>query len=205
MIFGNIKFLVNAQENPVNVRVPGDLNNDERVTLQDLIIFANAYGSSPNQSNWNPIADIDDTLHIDALDLSIMRVYYGHGIPTIIVLSNNLPLSGRSPWKGIMTETIIAEHAERCILSYTIVYYPPMEVANGSVSSIFNGTDWMNETMTKNGDYFNGTIDTNWMPGIGSWGSTTGTFIYYKTIAYDSFGYSNETPTTYFYIYPDPH
>lgn len=55
----------------------GDINFDGKVSLADLVLLANAYGSHPGQANWNPNADINGNGAVDLSDLIIMAQQYG--------------------------------------------------------------------------------------------------------------------------------
>ena len=191
MIVGNIRVFVKAQENPSSVLIPGDLNNDERVNLKDLVILALAF------KNYNSIADIDGNGYVNQIDVRILSEFYAHGIPQILSFSTDLPRDERL-LSGIMTVKITVEHAERCVLSYTILYVPGPAP---DLSPNFNGTNWINETMTRNGDTFTATISTVWMPSQGNTDAPS-TTVYFKAIAYDSLGYSNQTATFPIYLYP---
>jgi len=59
------------------ITIPGDLNNDGKVGLADLVILAKANGSKPGDPNWNPRADIDSNGVVDSADLAILAKYYG--------------------------------------------------------------------------------------------------------------------------------
>jgi parallel beta-helix repeat protein len=59
----------------------GDLNNDGKVSLQDLVVLAKAYGSKPGDPNWNPNADIDADNIVDQSDLAILAIHYGQQNP----------------------------------------------------------------------------------------------------------------------------
>lgn len=61
--------------------IPGDLNHDGKVNLQDLVIFAKAYGSKPGYPNWNPDADIGGDNIVDQSDLAILVIHYGQQAP----------------------------------------------------------------------------------------------------------------------------
>jgi parallel beta-helix repeat protein len=62
--------------------IPGDINCDGSVTLQDLVLLANAYGSTPQMpSKWNPNADINDNGKVDLSDLVILALHYGQHNP----------------------------------------------------------------------------------------------------------------------------
>jgi hypothetical protein len=63
------------------VTIPGDLNGDYKVSLQDLAILALAYGSKPVDSKWNPNADIDGNGVVGLSDLVILALHYGQHYP----------------------------------------------------------------------------------------------------------------------------
>jgi hypothetical protein len=53
-----------------------DLNEDGKVDILDLAIFAMAYGSIPGGERWNPRADLDGNQVINILDgVVIARSY----------------------------------------------------------------------------------------------------------------------------------
>jgi parallel beta-helix repeat protein len=60
---------------------PGDLNNDGKVSLQDLVVLAKAYGSKPGDPTWNPKADMDGNNIVDQSDLAILAIHYGQQNP----------------------------------------------------------------------------------------------------------------------------
>jgi len=55
----------------------GDLNYDDKVTISDVRIAAKAYGSTPSDPNWNPIADLDNNGLIDIFDIRKIAKHYG--------------------------------------------------------------------------------------------------------------------------------
>jgi parallel beta-helix repeat protein len=68
--------------------IPGDINGDGKVNLQDLVIFANAYGTTPASGGipgdphaWNPNADINGDLKVDDGDLAILANHYEQHYP----------------------------------------------------------------------------------------------------------------------------
>jgi outer membrane protein assembly factor BamB len=67
--------------NQTCVTIPGDLNGDFKVGLEDLVILAQAYGSKPSDAKWNPNADIDDTGVIGLTDLVVLATHYGQHYP----------------------------------------------------------------------------------------------------------------------------
>ena len=48
--------------------LPGDVNGDGQVNLADLAPFAQAYGSSPGDSHYNPAADANQNGSVDLFD-----------------------------------------------------------------------------------------------------------------------------------------
>jgi len=64
-----------------NASIPGDINGDGNVNLQDLVLLAKAYGSTPSASNWNPNADIDGDGKVSLSDLVILAQHYGQHYP----------------------------------------------------------------------------------------------------------------------------
>jgi hypothetical protein len=54
---------------------------DFKVSLSDLTIFAQAYGSKPDGANWNPNADIDDNGIVSLADLAILAKHYEQHYP----------------------------------------------------------------------------------------------------------------------------
>ena len=66
--------------------IPGDFGSagggppDGVVDFEDLMIFAMAYGSTPSDTNWNPLCDIYPDDKIDFEDLMIFAMNYGKKI-----------------------------------------------------------------------------------------------------------------------------
>jgi hypothetical protein len=72
----------------VTVTIPGDLNGDFKVILQDLVILANAYGTragidppGTGLHKWNPNADINNDGVVGLSDLVILATHYGQHFP----------------------------------------------------------------------------------------------------------------------------
>jgi parallel beta-helix repeat protein len=63
------------------VTIPGDLNGDFRINLQDLVILALAYGTKPGDQKWNPNADITGDNTVGPSDLAILANHYGQPHP----------------------------------------------------------------------------------------------------------------------------
>jgi hypothetical protein len=57
--------------------LPGDLNADGMVDINDAILAANAFGSMNGDKNWNPAADMDTNGTIDIFDLIIIAQNFG--------------------------------------------------------------------------------------------------------------------------------
>jgi parallel beta-helix repeat protein len=59
----------------------GDINDDGKVDLLDLVLLANAYGSTSSSAKWNPNADIDGNGAVGLSDLAILAQHYGQHYP----------------------------------------------------------------------------------------------------------------------------
>ena len=62
--------------------IPGDLNSDGTVDISDLRIVAAAYGTTPGEKGWNPIADLNRDGIVDIYDLVIVAEHLGWNSPT---------------------------------------------------------------------------------------------------------------------------
>jgi PKD repeat protein len=71
----------NIRESLVEVRMPGDVNDDFIVDIYDAIILSNAYNSVPASSNWNPNADINCDNIVDIYDAIILANHYNQHYP----------------------------------------------------------------------------------------------------------------------------
>lgn len=72
------------QPPPVNCHViiasfhPADFNNDLIIDIYDVVVVANAYGSTPIDPNWNPDCDLEEPYgEINIIDIIIMVRSYG--------------------------------------------------------------------------------------------------------------------------------
>ncbi|MGD0977532.1 MAG: NosD domain-containing protein [Candidatus Bathyarchaeia archaeon] len=63
------------------VTIPGDLNGDFKVSLSDLTLLANAYGSKPGDAKWNPNADMHNSGRVGLTDLTLLAIHYGQHYP----------------------------------------------------------------------------------------------------------------------------
>jgi len=61
--------------------LPGDLNQDFKVSLADLVLFALAYTSKPGDPKWNSKADLDGNGIVDQYDLAVLAQHYGQHYP----------------------------------------------------------------------------------------------------------------------------
>jgi hypothetical protein len=66
----------NLMSRIVTLTIPGDINGDGSVNLQDLVFLARAYGSSFGTARWNANADINGNLKVDLPDLVILAKNY---------------------------------------------------------------------------------------------------------------------------------
>jgi outer membrane protein assembly factor BamB len=67
----------NLTAGAVEVTIPGDVDGDFKVGLQDLTLIANAYRRKQNDPRWNPNADIDGNGIVGLSDLTILAIHYG--------------------------------------------------------------------------------------------------------------------------------
>jgi len=65
----------------VKVTIPGDISGDFKVSLADLVLLANAYGSKPGNMKWNPNADMLGQGVVGLSDLVILAQHYGQHYP----------------------------------------------------------------------------------------------------------------------------
>jgi hypothetical protein len=65
----------------VKVTIPGDINEDFKVGLPDLVLLAQAYSSRPGRTNWNSNADLDGNSIAGLSDLVILAQHYGQHYP----------------------------------------------------------------------------------------------------------------------------
>jgi hypothetical protein len=66
----------------MKVKFPGDVNNSNKVTWEDLSALGAAYGSKngpPRSPNWNPQCDFNDSGTVTWEDLSVIGANYGKG------------------------------------------------------------------------------------------------------------------------------
>jgi parallel beta-helix repeat protein len=64
----------------VVVTIPGDINGDGTVNILDAIKLAGAFGSKPDDDNWNPNADINSDDSVNILDAIILAGNFGETV-----------------------------------------------------------------------------------------------------------------------------
>lgn len=65
----------------VKVRMPGDINCDGTVDIDDLIFSARSFGIQEGHPDWNPVVDENEDGEINIIDLSIVALNYGKTYP----------------------------------------------------------------------------------------------------------------------------
>jgi hypothetical protein len=71
----------NCTGGSMTVTIPGDINGDFKVGLPDLVLLAQAYGSTPGSPRWNPNADLNNNGIVDLTDLVTVAIHYGQHYP----------------------------------------------------------------------------------------------------------------------------
>jgi hypothetical protein len=64
----------------VNMTIPGDIDGNFWVQLNDLVLLAQAYGSHLGDLRWNPNADVDNNGVVGLSDLVILALHYGQKV-----------------------------------------------------------------------------------------------------------------------------
>jgi hypothetical protein len=115
LIIGSYAIQVSGEnltaEGSVAVTIPGDINGDFKVNLNDLIFLANAYGTNSTNTpgtgdhQWNPSADIDDDGVVGLIDLVILANHYNQQWnQSLDNFSIHIPEFGQ--WPPILNETV---------------------------------------------------------------------------------------------------
>jgi len=74
-------FTHSTVEIEIFLTLKGDLNGDRKVNIYDIVMIASAYGSKPEDPNWNPIADLVKDGEIDIFDAVIVCRQFGSKWP----------------------------------------------------------------------------------------------------------------------------
>lgn len=61
----------------IMITLPGDLNGDRKIDMRDIAIAAKAFGTTPSDIRWNPIADLNKDLKVDMKDIAIVAKSFG--------------------------------------------------------------------------------------------------------------------------------
>jgi parallel beta-helix repeat protein len=61
--------------------IPGDVNRDARVTMDDIMLVVHAFGSKIGQPRYCTDCDIDDNLRVDMTDIMIVVNHFGQHYP----------------------------------------------------------------------------------------------------------------------------
>jgi len=102
------KIRINNTEGEIYIQShAGDLDNNGMVSLTDLVILANAYGSRQGDEGWNPNADIDGNGKVGLTDLVILSKNYRKLYPinagpvgiTILEITFNATYGSPYPYK----------------------------------------------------------------------------------------------------------
>jgi hypothetical protein len=55
----------------------GDINGDKTVDIFDMVAIGTAWDSTPSDSNWNPLADLDQNGIINIFDVTMLARNWG--------------------------------------------------------------------------------------------------------------------------------
>jgi hypothetical protein len=61
----------------VTLGLPGDVDGDQDVDLDDLAALLAAYGRCSGEPGYNPLADFDESGCVDLADLTMLLSNYG--------------------------------------------------------------------------------------------------------------------------------
>ena len=68
------------RQGSVMILLPGDLDRDGRLNINDAAMMGSAYLAKPGDSNWNPDADLNRDGVINIFDFAIMAASYGKAL-----------------------------------------------------------------------------------------------------------------------------
>lgn len=83
---GNVTFAIVGQlydgtlfvgSETIKVRMPGDINLDNRVNMKDIGLAASAFGRCPEETGWNSVADENEDNRIDLRDIAMIARHFG--------------------------------------------------------------------------------------------------------------------------------
>jgi hypothetical protein len=61
--------------------VPGDVNGDGKVDIDDIYAAASSFGSYPGHPRWNPAADVNGDGYVSIDDIFIIASHFGQHDP----------------------------------------------------------------------------------------------------------------------------
>jgi hypothetical protein len=61
----------------VRIKLMGDVNDDGKVDITDLVLLIKAFGSYPGRPRWNPNTDLNGDGKVDIIDLILLIKNYG--------------------------------------------------------------------------------------------------------------------------------
>jgi hypothetical protein len=73
----SFSFDILITERDIDTMMLGDLNGDGKIDDSDVLILATAFGSTPEDENWNPQADLNEDSTVNYKDLLMLAVNYG--------------------------------------------------------------------------------------------------------------------------------
>jgi len=93
----------------------GDINRDMKVDTRDLVQLATAYGTTSDESDWNPNCDINRDNKIDVIDLFDQSKNYGETTQIAgINAAYNLPLASFAPTPAVLSMLSICFNRKKC-------------------------------------------------------------------------------------------
>ena len=78
-IMGNGGGVTESMTQSINLRVAfnPDINRDGKVDMKDVATVARAFGSTPGDPNWNPMADLNEDGVVDKVDIAMVVEDFG--------------------------------------------------------------------------------------------------------------------------------
>jgi len=78
----SVPFELNLENNvftdgEVKIKKMGDVNGDGKISIEDMILSINAFGSTPGIPGWNPHADMDGNSKVNIADIVITIKHFG--------------------------------------------------------------------------------------------------------------------------------